>query len=242
MVRYLPARFPTIFQASRSGDLINNDATGLSYPVTNLESLTPTAMLTYMSENVEEDFYLMCPDETGGQYRLEGYIACFPGGFPSPARVGESVRELHQPVPGYERKLGLSVDRYFARMVPEDFIGRMNWSLQVDGEDLFRTDGNNYYPGTEQEVAVAKEDPRLGECFLRVEHQTLTKLPRTGAVVFTVRSYVTPLYKVREDGDGVALAEAIEGMPDGLAGYKMRQYWGAKVLPWLKGGPGDDED
>lgn len=60
--------------------------------------------------------------------------------------------------------------------------------------------------------------------------------------MFTVRLYVTPLGNVREDGDGVALAEAIESMPDGLAGYKMRQYWGNKVLPWLKGGPGDDED
>lgn len=69
----------------------------------------------------------MCPDHDG-QYRLQGYIACFPGGFLSPARVGESVREIHKPVPGYERKLGLSVDRYFGRMIPGDFIGRMNVS------------------------------------------------------------------------------------------------------------------
>lgn len=69
----------------------------------------------------------MCPDSEE-QYRLQGYIACFPGGFLSPARVGESVREIHKPVPGYEKKLGLSVDRYFGRMQPGDFIGRMNVS------------------------------------------------------------------------------------------------------------------
>lgn len=238
MVRYLPARFPTMFQEITSKGIVKNLATGTTYPVKNLGSVSTAAMLTYMSENVEEDFYFMCPD-ADNQFRLQGYIACFPGGFLSPSRVGESMREIHAPVPGFDQKLGLSVDRYFIRMVPGDFIGRMNWSLQVDGEDLFRVDGNNYYPGTTQEVGDDKFNPKFSECFLRCEHQTLTKLPKTHAVIFTVRSYMTPLHKIRADGDGVALAEAIESMPQGLAGYKMRQYWGEKVLPWLKGGPDD---
>ncbi|KAI0379077.1 hypothetical protein F5Y04DRAFT_260333 [Hypomontagnella monticulosa] len=229
MIKYLPARFPTMFKIR--GKLVENLATGTTYPF-NTAGLTHAQMLAYTGENVEEDFYFMCPDAEG-QFRLQGYIACFPGGFLSPARVGESVREIHKPVPGYERKLGLSVDRYFARMQPGDFIGRMNWSLQVDGADLFRTDGNNYYPGTEQVVTEEKEDPLLEECFLRVEHQTLTKLPRTHAVIFTVRSYMTPLHQVKAEGDGKALAQAIESMPEGLGHYKMRQYWGRKVLPWL---------
>ncbi|KAI3326819.1 hypothetical protein HD806DRAFT_488292 [Xylariaceae sp. AK1471] len=229
MIRYLPARFPTMFQIR--GMLVKNLATGTTYPLTTT-GLTHAQMLAYMGENVEEDFYFMCPD-LDGQYRLQGYIACFPGGFLSPARVGESVREIHKPVPGYERKLGLSVDRYFARMEPGEFIGRMNWSLQVDGADLFRTDGNNYYPGTEDALSEDKIDPSFDDCFLRVEHQTLTKLPRTSAVIFTVRSYMTALHQVKAEGDGKALAKAIESMPEGLGHYKMRQYWGAKVLPWL---------
>ncbi|KAI0871703.1 hypothetical protein GGS24DRAFT_492025 [Hypoxylon argillaceum] len=229
MVKYLPARYPTMFQAR--GNIVENLATGTTYPLTTT-GVTHAQMLAYMGENVEEDFYFMCPDPDG-QYRLQGYIACFPGGFLSPARVGESVREIHQPVPGYERKLGLSVDRYFTRMEPGDFIGRMNWSLQVDGADLFRTDGNNYYPGAKDMFSEAKNDPSLDECFLRVEHQTLTKLPRTSAVIFTVRSYMTPLHQVKAEGDGKALAQAIESMPEGLGHYKMRQFWGSKVLPWL---------
>lgn len=105
--------------------------------------------------------------------------------------------------------------------------------MQVDGADLFRTDGNNFYPGTDQDVTDEKEDPSLADCYLRVEHQTLTKLPRTSAVIFTVRSYMTPLYQVKAEGDGKALALAIESMPEGLGYYKMRQYWGRKILPWL---------
>ncbi|KAI1392349.1 uncharacterized protein F4822DRAFT_126330 [Hypoxylon trugodes] len=229
MIKYLPVRFPTIFK--RYKELVKNLATGTAYPLTT-SGLTPDQMLAYMGENVEEDFYFMCLD-SDGQYRLQGYIACFPGGFLSPARVGESVREIHQPVPGYESKLGLSVDRYFSRMRPGDFIGRMNWSLQVDGVDLFRTDGNNYYPETEQAILEDKADPSLDDCYLRVEHQTLTKLPRTNAIIFTVRSYMTLLHQVKAEGDGKALAQAIKSMPGGLGHYKMGQYWGKKLLPWL---------
>lgn len=122
MVKYLPYRFPTMFK--KNGDIVNNLATGLCYPV-DVTDLEPAEMLYHLSQNVEEDFYFMCPD-SDGQFRLRGYIACFPGGFLSPARVGESVREIHKPVPGYDQKLGASVDRYFARMEPGQFIGRMN--------------------------------------------------------------------------------------------------------------------
>ncbi|KAF5862392.1 hypothetical protein ETB97_011749 [Aspergillus alliaceus] len=119
------------------------------------------------------------------------------------------------------------------------FIGRMNWSLQVDGADLFRTDGNNFYPETDQLVNNEKYSPPLTECYLHVEHQTLTALPKSQAIMFTVRSYMTRLDEVRANGEGNALADAIESMPQGLGEYKMRQYWGGKVLPWLRGGPGD---
>ena len=52
--------------------------------------------------------------------------------------------------------------------------------------------------------------------------------------MFCVRSYMTPLEQIRQEGEGPKLAEAIESMPEKLGMYKMRQFWGEKVLPWLK--------
>jgi len=79
-----------------------------------------------------------------------------------------------------------------------------------------------------------KFNPDFNQCFLRVEHQTLTCLPRSKAIMFCVRSYMTPLEQIRQEGEGPKLAEAIESMPEKLGMYKMRQFWGEKVLPWLK--------
>jgi hypothetical protein len=127
MVDYLPKRYPTLF--STRGGTVRNRVTGSSYPLSTAD-LSPKRKLELLGENVEEDFYFMCPDAEDGEFRLRGYVACFPGGFLSPERVGESVREIHRPVPGYEEKIGKSVDRYFKRMVPGQFIGRMNVSLR----------------------------------------------------------------------------------------------------------------
>jgi hypothetical protein len=41
---------------------------------------------------------------------------------------------------------------------------------------------------------------------------------------------------MRAQGEGPALAAAIESMPEKLGEYKMRQFWGDTVLPWLKSG------
>jgi hypothetical protein len=112
----------------------------------------------------------------------------------------------------------------------------MQWSLQVDGPDLFRTEGLNHYPNSVQVVGEEKFNPDFEQCFLRVEHQMLTCLPLSKAIMFCVRSYMTPLEQIKKEGDGPRLADAIESMPEKLGLYKMRQFWGGKVLPWLKEG------
>jgi hypothetical protein len=124
MINYLPHRYPTIFKTS--GKTVYNTITGSTYPLSTA-GLSPERMLQLLGVNVEDDFFFMCP-ESDGEFRLRGCIACFPNGFLGPAHLGQSVREIHQPVPGYEERLGKGVDRYFRRMEPGKFIRRMNVS------------------------------------------------------------------------------------------------------------------
>ena len=53
---------------------------------------------------------------------------------------------------------------------------------------------------------------------MRVERQTLRRLPRTGAIVFTIRTYLTPLEKlVLEPEVPGRLASAIRSWPEDVA-------------------------
>ncbi|KAI0299698.1 hypothetical protein B0F90DRAFT_583172 [Multifurca ochricompacta] len=84
---------------------------------------------------------------------------------------------------------------------------------------------------------------------LRVERQTLRRLPRSGAIVFTIRVYLTPLAEL---GPGAAgrLAGAIRGMKEHDVVYREfvntlsnavyvrhRRQWNFEdaALEWLDG-------
>ncbi|RFU73552.1 hrq family 2 [Trichoderma arundinaceum] len=229
MIKHLPHRFPTMFRIE--GARLLNLVTGKSHSI-NIQELSHSEMLQNLGESVEEDFYIMCPDEEG-EIRLQGYIACFPGGFLSLARVGMSMRDIHQPVPGYAERIAKGADRHLQRLSPGNFIERMNWSLQVDGPDLFRLDGNNYYPEQGEEIPEDEEAIDISASYLRVEHQTLNRLPKTQAVIFCVRSYLTPLEDIKKEGNGPALLGAIKSMPEKLGDYKKRPFWCKTVYDYL---------
>ncbi|KAL9470873.1 hypothetical protein ACSS6W_008814 [Trichoderma asperelloides] len=207
MINHLPYRFPTIFRVE--GTRLLNLVTGKSHSI-NMQELSHAEMLQNLGESVEEDFYIMCPDEEG-----------------------MSMREIHQPVPGYAERIGKGADRHLQRLAPGNYIERMNWSLQVDGSDLFRLDGNNYYPELGEEIPEEEQRVDLSTSYLRVEHQTLNRLPKSLAVIFCVRSYLTSLEDIRNEGNGPSLLSAIKSMPEKLGDYKKRPFWCKAVYEYL---------
>jgi len=228
-LNFLPRRYPTIFRLN--GPTFENLVTRTLYPIPAAKK-DPAEMLRQLGENVEEDFYFMC--RTGhDEFSLQGYISCFPQGLLSRAKVGLTTREIHQPVPGYEKRLGNGVDRCFARMAPGDYVGRLNWSIQVNGDELYLPHRGNTNPEKLKRRGGGAEIDFLNS-YLRVEHHTLHTLPRTGAIIFAVRSYLTPLSEIKAEGEGRELADAIESMPEKLGTYKNRDVWGGRVSHWLR--------
>ncbi|KAL4862381.1 hypothetical protein BDV12DRAFT_203095 [Aspergillus spectabilis] len=98
----------------------------------------------------------------------------------------------------------------------------MQWSLQVDGKDLFRLDGNNYYPEKGHTLPEESQRINIDQCWLRYERQTLKVLPETKAIVFCVRLYMTSLRDIVCEGNGVELADVIDSMLEKLGHYTKR--------------------
>lgn len=73
---------------------------------------------------------------------------------------------------------------------------------------------------------------------LRQELQTLTRLPKTGAIMFSFKTYLTPIEEVKKEGCGFILADAIEGLKTGNAPgmwvYKGASRWGKSVCEYLR--------
>lgn len=125
LLELLPKRYPTIFRVI--GDSFLNLVTGSTHTISKA-LMDPSAMLRFLGENVQEDFYFMVPDGHN-DFRLQGFVSCFPQGFLATSRVGMSMSEIHEPVPGYEGRLEKGVNRCFQRMERGQSIGRQNVRL-----------------------------------------------------------------------------------------------------------------
>ena len=77
------------------------------------------------------------------------------------------------------------------------------------------------------------------ETNFRVELQTLTRLPRTKAILFSFKTYIYSIEDVKEEGLGPELADAIEGFRKGNAPefwtYKGAVRWGKSICKFLRG-------
>lgn len=155
---------------------------------------------------VADDLCILLPGPRG--YELVAASLCAPSYWRLEEKIGRPLDQIHAPVPGFQQKLSRQVARFFDHLLPEYPVWRGNWSV-VDSSELLQRGG---------EAAVPSES---GELFLRVERQSLRRLPETGAVVFSIRVMINPLSDLVEvDGAVAALKHAVAGMSPEESRYK----------------------
>ena len=71
-----------------------------------------------------------------------------------------------------------------------------------------------------------------------MELQTLTRMPKTRAILFSFKTYLYPIQDIKAEGLGPDLADAIEGLKTGNAPgmwvYKGGVRWGKSVCEYLR--------
>ncbi len=156
---------------------------------------------------VEEDLCVMVREDA---WRLCAAVVCFPSRWDLRQKIGATLREIHGPVPGYEAALGDPVDAFFDRLGAARGYWRLNWTL-LETPELFVPDVARTAPGGD-----------LADWYFRVERQTFRRLPVTGAVVFTIRTYVASAAALADgDPDFVgALCDQMASAPPAIQAYK----------------------
>jgi hypothetical protein len=132
---------------------------------------------------VQEDFCLMEKPAGADEHVLTAAILCFPANWTLAEKLGRPLTAIHTPVPDYDTGLAARVQRLFDGLRPVETGGRilmrMN-ALDHDRPDLFQT----------RPQAEARPHGHGHGGWLRIERQTLRRLPRTGAVVFAIHTTV----------------------------------------------------
>lgn len=74
----------------------------------------------------------------------------------------------------------------------------------------------------------------IDEIHFRSERQTLRRLPRSKAVLFTVRTYFEPVTRIAQEPHVPGrLAEAIRNWDETVSFYKGKSHWDKILLPYL---------
>jgi hypothetical protein len=164
------------------------------------------APLVAASLLVQEDLILMRRHEDG--WRLDAGALCFPSSWSLAEKFGRPLQEIHRPVPGFGpgTRPDALIMRMFDNLLVEQPVQRFNWSIQA-GDDLYQP-----LSDSQRDVRAATRPSNFPDgnvnahAFLRVERQTLRKLPLSGDILFTIRIHLDPLRVLARHPDRERLA------------------------------------
>ncbi|MBZ2176774.1 MAG: DUF3445 domain-containing protein [Acidobacteria bacterium] len=186
----------------------------------------PAATLAEVGAQVAEDLLIL--RASGDQELIAGHL-CFPNGWCLNEKMGRPLLAIHDPVPGYAETLGEPTRNLLARLKPGRPVGRLNWGMKPTGRLDLSSRWNDWVRFANSEVTPENAGDR---CYLRVERQTLTALPDSGCVLFTIHTYQQTLATL-SPAQQQLLRGVLETTPPAMADYKGLTPILAPALHWL---------
>ncbi len=127
---------------------------------------------------VQEDICIL--QKHGDEHVLTGAVLCFPASWTLSEKFMRPLIDIHVPVASYDENIARRVQRLFDGIQPDRPLWRFN--------ALWYEDAELHQPRSE---SARREVKKPGNArYLRSERQTLLRLPKTQAVVFSIHTYV----------------------------------------------------
>ena len=205
---HLLERFPEFYRRTGSGVEVVGAASRLPASLAD-------APLAKASQLIQEDLILMRRSDSG--WRLVAGSLCFPSSWSLLEKFGKPLQDIHAPVPGFgpgTRPAEL-INRMFDGLQGQA-VERYNWSIQSDNtlyhplSDLQRIDRATNRPSRFPDSDID------AHAFIRVERQTLRKLPVTRDILFTIRIHLDPLAVLARHPDRATLAVSFAAQLEAL--------------------------
>jgi len=143
------------------------------------------APLDLIGRHVQEDLILLNPlgEVVAGQL-------CFPSGWSLHEKLGKQFIEVHAPLPSLTNPMIQAANKLIERLPLGKPVSRNNWGFRLDDQlDLSTKHSLTYREKLSTVIPTLSRQAFGGRIFLRVEHQTLTRLPKSNFVLFTIHTH-----------------------------------------------------
>ncbi len=175
---------------------------------------------------IQEDLCLMVHHD--GAWRLEGAVLCFPSLWVLADKLGQPMSLVHAPVQYYSDELSSRVDTFFDRLTPARMVWRRNFSLWPT---LLLWVPCRSLPTELDDLSWC--DDGAPDLWIRSERQTLRRLPESGAILFTIRTQMTPVSVLRSRPDRASDMAAWLASPNGAERRVQMGQAADSFLHWL---------
>lgn len=196
------------------------------------------APLVTASLMTQDDLILMRRSDDG--WRLAAGSLCFPSSWSLTEKFGKPLHHIHDPVPGFgtgTRPADI-ISRMFDNLQGQA-VERFNWSVQAN-DALYHplSDRQRIARSAERQSTFPNGDLNA-HAFIRVERQTLRKLPLSRDILFTIRIYLDPLAVLARHPDrarvAAGFATQLGELDDAQLDYKGLTADRERLVAFLRG-------
>ena len=212
--------YPDLFELHRDGDRWHwiNKPLGIEQKFTFLDETTlPCGPMEYITRQAQGDFALL--DHRDDNLWMDAGMVTTQADWSLDFDIGMNFYEWHAPVPkAHELGVFQRALKFLLNLQQGAPVRRLNWTMTVN--PLLDTSPENYHKWGVQKTSVTSEN--VGSKYhLRVELQTLFRLPRSNALAFPIRCYLIRLEDlVTVPKWGRRLHRVLRDLPEELATYK----------------------
>ncbi|MGV3483486.1 MAG: heme-dependent oxidative N-demethylase family protein [Planctomycetaceae bacterium] len=185
--------------------------------------------LLSIARHLQEDLVLLANDASRDCPVVAGAV-CFPSGWSLRDKMGQGMMSVHAAVPEFAAKLLIPTQQLLARLKVGRPVWRMNWGVRPSNQ----LDQSPRHAASLLERARAVTSSNAGlTCFLRVERQTLSRLPTTDHILFTIHTHQCALSELTRPQQQ-RLCKVLQSCPASTLRYKGLSEIVAPVTRFLQ--------
>lgn len=191
----------------------------------------PYEPMEYIGRQVQGDFSIQ--DQRDNQLWMDAGIITSQADWSLDFDVGMNFFEWHGPVPlAHEAGVFERALKFLLNMQIGSPVRRLNWTMTVNPR--LDTSPENYPKWAKDRTTITPEN--VGQkLHLRVEMQGLFRLPRSNAILFSIRGYLMSLEQiVTVPKWGRRLPRVLKTLPQELVDYKGLGRYRDTAIDWLE--------
>jgi hypothetical protein len=191
----------------------------------------PYEPMEYIARQVQGDFSIQ--DQRDNQLWMDAGIITSQADWSLDFDVGMNFFEWHGPVPlAHEAGVFERALKFLLNLQIANPVRRLNWTMTVNPR--LDTSPENYHKWGKDRTTITSEN--VGQkLHLRVEMQGLFRLPRSNAILFSIRGYLMSLEQiVTVPKWGRRLPRVLKTLPQELVDYKALGRYRQTAIDWLE--------